>query len=101
MSGYWLTKEERTRYEKRRRDRVIQESRDFHVMKGWLLTLYPDLMTDFLVFNEKLRKENPCRKDLSTSPMFRRFVCEGTGTFCCSVRLCDSKPSVFFRLIVN
>jgi hypothetical protein len=86
MSGFWLTREERTTYEKRRRDRVIQESRDYRVMQGWLLALYPDIMTDFLAFNEKLRKENPVRKDLTTSPMFRRFVREKTGTFCCFVR---------------
>ncbi len=81
--SFWLTREERTMYEKRRRDRIIQESRDYRVMQGWLLALHPDIMTAFVAFNEKLRKENPSREDLTTSPMFRRFVREKTGTFCC------------------
>ena len=92
MSTFWLTREERTVYEKRRRDKIIQESRDFRVLQGWMLALYPDLMADFIAFNDKLRRENPSRKDLSTSPMFRRFIYEGTGTFS------DCDPPAFFRV---
>ena len=92
MSTFWLTREERTVYEKRRRDKIIQESRDFRVLQGWMLTLHPDLMADFIAFNDKLRRENPSRKDLSTSPMFRRFICEGTGTFS------DCESPTFFQV---
>ncbi len=92
MSTFLLSREERTIYEKRRRDKIIQESRDFRVLQGWMLVLHSDLMTDFIAFNNKLRRENPARKDLSTSPMFRRFVNEGTGTFS------DCEPSAFFQV---
>ena len=81
MSFCYLMREERTAYEKRRRDKVIQESRDFRVLQGWMLTLHPDLFAEFVAFNKKLQRDNPARKDLTTSPMFRKFVLEGTGTF--------------------
>ena len=88
----YFTREERVVYEKRRRDKIIRESRDFRVLQGWMLTLHPDLMADFVAFNNKLRRENPFKKDLSTSPMFRRFIHEGTGTFS------DCESSAFFQV---
>jgi hypothetical protein len=90
----YFTRQERCVYEKNRRDRVLGESRNYRVMQGWMLVKYPDLYTEFVAFNEQLRRANPARKDLTTSPMFRNFVREGTGTFYC---LCDSA----FRLFVN
>ena len=88
----YFTREERVVYEKRRRDKIIRESRDFRVLQGWMLTLHPDLMADFVAFNNKLRRENPFKKDLSTSPMFRRFIYQGTGTFS------DCESSAFFQV---
>ncbi len=83
----WLTREERTIYEKRRRDKVMQESRDYRVMNGWLTALYPNIMAAFVAFRNSLQKESPWRKDLTTSPVFRRFIREKTGTFCFSFSL--------------
>ncbi len=90
----YFTRKERAVYEKNRRDRITSESRRYRVMQGWMLTKYPDLYTEFVAFNEQLQRANPKRKDLTTSPMFKRFVCEGAGTFYC---LCDST----FWLFVN
>ncbi len=95
--SFWLTREERTAYEKKRRDRIIQESRDYRVIQGWLMVQYPDILAAFVAFRENLQRQNPCRKDLTTSPMFRRFVREKTGTYyvLLSWVLCDCKPIVF------
>ena len=92
MSFCYLTREERTIYEKRRRDRVMQESRNYRVLQGWMLVKHPDLFTEFTVFNKQLQRANPARKDLTTSPMFRNFVSAGTGTFS------DYESPAFFQV---
>ncbi len=63
------------------KSRIIQESRDYRVMHGWLMAQYPDILATFVAFKENLQRQNPWRKDLSTSPTFRRFVLEKTGTY--------------------
>ncbi len=75
----WLTRGQRATYERNRRNRVIQESRDYRAISGWLTTLYPDIMTAFLAFKNNMERENPWRKDLTTSPTFKAFLREKTG----------------------
>ncbi len=77
----YLTRGERSVYERRRREKVTRESRDFRIMQGWLTTTYPDVMAAFMAFKDSLRRESPWRKDLSTSPLFHRYVRGEAGTF--------------------
>ena len=78
MSSY-LTKEEKTEYEQKRRRQVIQESRDYRLMHAWLMKVYPDILTQYCAFKTKLQRENPARKDLTTAPRFRKFMQEENG----------------------
>ncbi len=78
MSSY-LTKEEKSEYEQRRRKQIIQESRDYRLMHGWLMKVYPDILAEHCAFKTKLQRENPARKDLTTAPGFRTFMQEENG----------------------
>ena len=78
MSTY-LTKEERAAYEQRRRKLIIQESRDYRLMHGWLMKRHPDILAAHCAFKTKLQKGNPARKDLTTAPAFRKFMQEENG----------------------
>ena len=78
MSLY-LTKEEKAKYEQKRRREVIQESREHRLMYSWLMKVYPDILTQYYAFKTKLQRGNPARKDLTTAPAFRRFMREESG----------------------
>ncbi len=75
----YLTKEERAEYERGRRKVNMQESRNYRLIQGWLVKQYPDIMAEHEAFRIKLARENPMRKDLTTSPAFRRFMREEKG----------------------
>ncbi len=75
----YLTKEERAEYEQKRRKLVMQESRNYRLIHGWLIKRYPDILAEHHAFRIKLARENPARKDLTTAPAFHRFMCEENG----------------------
>ena len=81
MNGY-LSKSEKREYEQRRRVAVIQESRDYRLMNGWLRKKYPDILAQHLAFKGALRRDNPSRKDLTTAPQFHKFMRGEDGTEC-------------------
>ncbi len=71
---------ERTLYEQRRRKNVIRESREYRVMERWLLKMYPVVANEFKLFHTKLQKQNPYKRDLTTTEDFHRFMRLGDGT---------------------
>ncbi len=73
---------ERTLYEQRRRKNVIRESREFRVMERWLAKMYPTIANEFKLFHTKLQKQNPSKRDLTTTEDFLCFVRLGDGTLC-------------------
>jgi hypothetical protein len=80
MMSFYLSKEEKAEYEQRRRKLIIQESRDYRLMHGWLMKVHPDILAEHCAFKAKLQKGNPMRKDLTTAPQFRKFMRGEDGT---------------------
>ncbi len=83
-----VTLSERARYERKRRQSVIREAREYRVMSKWLRKLYPEISEEFKPFLNRLQRENPKSCDLTTTGDFRRFMRIGRGTVCgfmCSV----------------
>ena len=78
MSLY-LTKEEKSEYEQRRRKQIIQDSRDQRLMFKWLTKMYPDILAQFYAFKAELQRGNPSRKDLTTAPAFHKFMQKEDG----------------------
>ena len=78
MSLY-LTKEEKSEYEQRRRKQIIQDSRDQRLMFKWLTKMYPDILAQFYAFKTELQRGNPSRKDLTTAPAFHKFMQKEDG----------------------
>ncbi len=77
MYSTYTTREERKDYEKSRRDKVMRESLDHRLMRGWLKRVQPDMLAQFYAFKEGIRRLNPTVKDLTRTAKFRQFVREG------------------------
>jgi hypothetical protein len=73
---------ERAIYERKRRKNVIREAREHRVMIPWLKKLYPRISIEFGLFLNKLQKENPNARDLTTTGDFHRFMRLGKGMEC-------------------
>ncbi len=86
---------ERALYERRRRRAVISEAREHRVMTRWLKKMYPKISSEFVLFHTKLQKDNPHKRDLTTSDDFSRFIRLGDGMLCVSFPL-----SLFFLTVV-
>ena len=71
---------ERAIYERKRRKNVIREAREHRLMVPWLKRLYPGISIEFGLFLDRLQKENPNARDLTTTGDFRRFMRLGKGT---------------------
>ncbi len=79
MSQYY-TKKDKCEYERLRRFRVMDQSRNYRLMEAWLGKQHPNTLTAYLDFKDELRRQNPNRLDLTTSPMFQRFMLEENDT---------------------
>ncbi len=93
---------ERAIYERKRRRNVIREAREHRVIIPWLKILYPRISIEFDLFLNRLQKQNPNAKDLTTTGDFHRFMRLGKGTECvfCLLPILLSVLSVcvmFFR----
>ncbi len=75
-------KSERALYEQRRRKGVIKDAREHRVMTRWLRKVHPTIADDFDKFHNKLQRENPNKRDLTTTEDFARFMRLGDGTEC-------------------
>jgi hypothetical protein len=73
---------ERALYERKRRRNVIREAREYRVITPWLRKLYPEILEEFKPFLNKLQRENPKTRDLTTTGDFRRFMRVGRGMVC-------------------
>ncbi len=61
---------------------MIKDAREHRLMTRWLRKVYPKISEEFDLFHAKLQRDNPNRRDLTTTGDFARFMRSGDGTEC-------------------
>ena len=70
---------DRAKYERLRRRTLAYERKKFRVLIPWMKKAWPEALTEFDAFFERLEQNNPKTKNLTTTEDFRRFMCIDKG----------------------